>query len=286
MLVVALACLAVAVGLGAALIWARRRASDLQIRLDAVTGQRDAARAEANAADDRASAALRERDDAFERVQRARRDAAEVAGRLRDESAARAQADASAAVATSRADGLERELAETIEALEALEARTAELDQMARQPVASDAAPGGAGDLELLWELALARAEATWRTSISLSLDEESPLASSQQPLRAAIEILIEAAREEAGADMELEWSGAVPVPPASAVVVFSLVESVIASVAKSAGSTTVRVTVSEDGIELGFDAVDDTGRPLAITLPATVSEAPGEARIPLTVRT
>lgn len=286
MIVVAAASLAVAVVLAAALLRTRRRVSEQDASLNALSEQRNAAQLDAATAHDRAASARRERDDALQRVQRARRDASEVAARLSEESAARAEAEAAVAQAASRGEELARQVAE---ATAAVADCTTELEELRSQQVAPvsvssvEAGPSSAaGDLAVLWELALVRAERTWRTSISLSVDAESPLASSDDPLRTAVEIEIDAAREEAGADIDLRWSGEAAVPAAAAVVVFSLVESAIAEVSKSEGRTTVHVTVGEDQVELRFEAVDDTGEPVPLRLPDTVSTSPGQARVPL----
>lgn len=281
MIVVAVACLAVAIGLGVVLVRTRTRLSDLEIALHGVTNQRDAAQAQAAEAVERAAVALQERDDAFERVQRARRDAAEVAARLSDETAARAEALAAADAATSRCEIVERELAE---ARDLVDEMMVEIQDLRRQREAHVQVPSasGAWEADLLWDLALARAEQRWRMSISLSIDDESPLAGSDDQLRAAIEIEIDAAREESGADIDLHWSGETPAPPAAGVVAYSLVESVVAALATTAARTVVHVEVGEDDIRLRFDVTDDTGRPMEPELPSAIRDAPGAVRIPL----
>ena len=267
MLVVTLVCL---VALAALTVVHLRTRSQVEALADVVrdlTGQRDEARIEAGASADDAAAARRDRDDALERVQRARRDAAEVANRLRAESAARADAERAAATATEEGDAVRAE----VDQLRA-DLRSAE------EAIAAAPAPGDDGAATaVLWELALGRVERTWRTSVALGADDPSPLDGGDDALRTAVEVLVDAAREEAGADIEIEWSGSGAVLPTQrALLALEVVEAVVATVAKVATRTELRIAVAPDGVEIDVVTDDGAGGPLRLEVPVALGAGPG----------
>ena len=268
MLVVTLVCLVALAALTVVHLRTRTEVQELADHARHVTDERDEARIEAREASDDAAAARREREEALERVQRARRDAAEVANRLRDESAARADADAAVSAVTAERDDLRTE----IERLRA-EVRAAE-EALAAAPSTADGDALGAG---VLWELAVGRVERTWRTSIALAPDETSPLAGADDVLRAAVEVLVDAAREEAGADIELEWSGSgTAVPPHRALLALEVLEAIVATVAKVATRTELGVSVASDAVAIDVVTDDGAGGPLSLEVPAALASGPG----------
>ncbi len=309
--VVAAACFAVAVLLG---LWsrARSRIDDLETELATTDAARRQALTDVAAARSEADDAHRARDDAAERVQRARRDAAEVGARLAAEAAARAEADqrraeaddarAQAEQATAEAEQrrseaeqrcaeaerhrddadqaraqAEAQLAQTETRLAHIEGRRVEGTATPETVVAAEVETSTAA---VLWQLALARAERTWRTSIALGFEDGSPLAASADALRTAVEIEVDAAREEAGAGIDLDWTFVAPAPPEAALVVLGVIESVVQSVAKTASMTTIGVQEGPDAVEVAFSSVDDAGDPVALDLPAGLVAGPGAIRV------
>ncbi len=279
MVVVAAACFLVAVALAVGLVRSTRHIADLDQQLSRASEAGDEARAEAAAAHAEATAAHRARDDALERAQRARRDAADVGARLRDEVTAREAAEAAVREASGRVDVLE---AAAKAAARAWDAQAAELEAVRRELAEHGAvvAPVDAAAADILWALALERVERTWRTSISLGIEDASPLVDSDDPLRTAVEIEIEAAHEEAGAAIDLQWTAEGPVAPATALVVLGVIESVIQSLAKTAATTTIDVRAAGDGVEVAFAATDDDGTSIVLDLPEALETAPGRVRV------
>ena len=266
MLVATVVCFAALMVVTGILLRTRVQVQELSDRLRNVTDERDEARAGVAEATATAAAARRERDDALERVQRARRDAAEVAGRLRDETTARSTAEAAAQDAGQETERLRTE----VEALTA-ELRAAEAE-LAAAPTGDEA-----DDLVVLWELAIGRVERTWRTSIALHAEERSPLERSDDSLRVAVEVLVDAAREEAGADIELAWSGTTAdVPARRAVVVLEVVEAIVATVAKVATRTQLAISATGATVEIEVVTDDGAGGPLRLDIPAQLEAAPG----------
>lgn len=247
MVVVVIVCLLAVIGLAVAL-WR------FQQHIDALTAERDELLAALDEADNEVTDALtataaaeRQRDEALERVQRARRDASEVAGRLTQETNAR--------------EAAERRVSELL-------AEVGELRESA----------GGEALAERLWALALADLERTWRMSVAGGPDEVSPLAGADDQLRAAVEIVVDAAREDAGAAVELVWRVTGEVPVADALLVLATVRELVASVAKTASAATLGVDGTSGAVDVRIDALGDDDAPLTIDLAGAVE--PGRYRV------
>lgn len=247
MIVVVIVCLLAVIGLAVAL-WR------FQQHIDTLTAERDGLLASLDEADNEVTDALtataaaeRQRDDALERVQRARRDASEVAGRLTQETSAR----------------------------EAAETRIAELLTEISELRAS---AGGEAVAERLWVLALAEVERTWRMSVAGGPDETSPLASADDQLRAAVAVVVDAAREDAGAAVELVWRVSGDVPVADALIVLATVRELVASVAKAASAATLTVDGVGGAVDVRIDALGDDDTPLTIDLVGAAE--PGRYRV------
>ncbi len=203
----------------------------------------------ARAAEASAAATAKERDDALERASRAKRDAAEVAKRMQQEAEARAAAEAAQQSTLAERDRLEEELAAAEGAL----------------------AGGGEAKLAELWSLALADVQRTWEVSVCPSPGMPSPLEDTDDELRTAVEIEVDAAREEAGAAIELEWRGSDPVPVADAVRTLSIAQELIARLAKTAAEASLIVDSSGGAVALEVRAIDERG---ADVVPADVAPA------------
>jgi hypothetical protein len=227
-LVVAIVLFVVAVGLGVQLVRTSARVTALGDDLAAAIQERESAESARRIAEAEALDARRERDDALERANRARRDAADVARRMKQEADARSQAELALAEAQAAASGGDQRAAE-------------------------------------LWALALASVRRTWEVSVAPSPGLPSPLDGSDDLLRDAIGIEVDAAREEAGAAIDLEWSGRDVAPPALAVRALALAQEVIGRLAKATDAATLRVTVGRDTVTLEVTGTDVEGRPAAV---------------------
>ena len=270
MIVVAAVSAAVAVLLLVLLLRERSRASALGDELAAMTTARDLATVAADDAEERARLADRARDDALERVQRSRRDAAEVANRLREETAARTEAEAAVERSAAECGRLQGDLASRTDELEAV-----------RAELASRPAGDRDRDADVLWHLALGRIERLWRTSISLLPEDPSPIQGSDDPLRSAAEVVVDAAREEAGADIELVWVGSGrEVPVDRATVALAVVESVVDTVSKATLRTTIRVTVDAGEVEIAVETDDDVPLDDTCGVPTALSAGAGRYRV------
>lgn len=239
MLVVAGLLLLVAVVLAVVLVRTRSQFDAVTAELAQVRRARDAADAARRGAEADAATARKERDDALERANRARRDAADVAKRMKQEAEARAAAD------------------------EARQQTEAERERLAVELRAAEEAVASGSDEQVaeLWALALAGARRTWEISVSPSPGMPSPLDDADDELRAAIGIEVDAAREEAGAAIELEWAGDAIAPPAVAVRALSIAQELVARLSKTTDAAVLRVSSTADGVTLEVAGTDPDGR-------------------------
>ena len=226
----------------------RRRVEELTEAATRTAGDLDRAQAEVHEAGTATAAALVERDDALERVSRARRDAADVANRLREETAAKV--------------GLERRL------------------QDAEDEVVVARAAGPRVLASVLWELAIRESEQRWRVSVAVDPDAPSPIEGAGDRFRAAVEIEVDAAREESGASIDLTWKGETIPEPERAVAALALVRDVITAHGTSAATTAITIDCAEDAIGIVVEAVGSGGDPLAVAIPESFEVEPGRARI------
>jgi len=231
--VVAVVLLVVAVALAVALARTRGQLQQAQAEAAVAGVARDEADAARRRAEGDAATAAADREDALEREKRAKREAADVAKRLKEEHQALAEAEA------------------------AVERAQAEL-AVARDELA--AARAG-DDVDQLWALALAGVRRTWEVSVAPSPGMPSPLDDAADPLRAAIEVEVDAAREEAGAAIELEWTGDAVAPPAVALRALSITQALIGRLAKVSEDAVLRVASEPDGVRIEVDGTDGEGR-------------------------
>lgn len=175
-------------------------------------------------------------------VLRLRARVADLSGQLaelrRDRARAEEATDARLGHLLDRQDRLEAELAVAREA-------------------ASSAADEQVGEL---WALALAGVRRTWEVSVCPSPGISSPLDGATDELRTALEIEVDAAREEAGAAIELHWEGTGVAPPSVAVRALSIAQELIARLAKAAEQATLHVESTDDTLTLAVEAVDAAG--------------------------
>ena len=87
-----------------------------------------------------------------------------------------------------------------------------------------------------------------------------SPLDGSDDELRDAIAIEVDAAREEAGASIELAWDGTAVVGPALAVRALAVAREVVGRLAKATDAAVLHVTARADSVTLAVSGTDLDG--------------------------
>jgi hypothetical protein len=211
--------------------------------------QRAAAAAAAAAAEQAAA----ERDAEQERAAAAEAARVEAAARAETAEARAEDADGKAAEAERRASSAAEQAAEAAAKVAAAEARAAE------------AAERNGLDPELLWTLERARSERTWRHSVAVGVDSTSVFEGSAHPLREALQVELDAAREEVGALVELDTDVPPVVTAAGSVLVLRAAQELLARAVKVAEETTLRVLADGEDIVVTIEPVDEDGEPVAI---------------------
>jgi hypothetical protein len=172
-----------------------------------------------------------------------------------------------------RAGAAETELRSAVSDLER------RLDEAQRH--AAEAVSRGRPDAEVLWALELRRSERLWRHSVSPGPQvAESPL-SDQAALPAALQIELDAAREEIGAVVDLVADLPEDLDAATSLLTLRLAQELIADVVRRSESTTLRAVAVDGDVAVVVDAVGVDGEmvrpePLPLESPAFTVEPDG----------
>jgi hypothetical protein len=192
----------------------------------------------------------------------------------RDASTARATdaetaRDAAAAVAAEARAEAEQAKAAADEAHAVAEQARADADALR-------AAKAGV-DPELLWTLEQARSERTWRQSVAIGPDTASVLQGADDPLREALQVELDAAREDVGAIVELDAELPPTVTAAGSVLVLRAAQELLARAVKAAEETTLRIRTDGHDVVVTVVASDEEGQPVGIE-PLAIPESPDMA--------
>jgi len=190
------------------------------------------------------------------------------------EAAGRAQQAAEEQAAAARA---EAELAAA--ARQAAEERAAAAeDRLAEFAAARAAAPEGGIDPEVLWTLEQARSERTWRQSVAPGPDTVSVFADASDPLLEALQVELDAAREDVGAIVELEVDLPPGVTAAGSVLALRAAQELLAGVVRRGEVTTLHVHADGADLVVAVRSVDEDGAPVPtdpLALPVSVDIEP-----------
>src|SRR5829696_3916573 len=256
----------VAVALLVLLLITRRRLS-AQRRLTAAAEERSVQQAaELALTADARDAADRARAEAEERT-------ATTSARIEELEAESAAARAAAATAAAERDQARHDAdtataarAEAEERLAGFEARAAEAaaaqaGALAAVEQATAIAPAAAGELDaqVLWALEKSRSERTWRHSVAVGPDG-SPFAETHDPLHEALQIELDAAREEVGAVVELDADLPPAVSAAGAVLTLRAAQELLAEVVRRSESTVLHVHADGADLVVDVESRDEDG--------------------------
>lgn len=186
--------------------------------------------------------------------------------------AARRSASTAATESADRADEVLRSRAELQSARDAADERVQAMEQQIRdaddrvldaERRAADTVRWSGLDPDLAWELERARSERTWRFSVSPGPHVESTFAAADQPLVAALQIELDAAREEVGAVVDLDASLPAAVSPAVSVLTLRLAQELLADVVRRSESTVLHVHDDGNDVVIRVESVDEDGEPV-----------------------
>jgi hypothetical protein len=155
---------------------------------------------------------------------------------------------------------------------------------------AAEAAARNGLDPELLWTLERARSERTWRQSVALGADSTSVFEGSEHPLREALQVELDAAREDVGARVELDTDVPADVTAGGSVLVLRAAQELLARAVKVAEETTLHVRADGEDVVVTIEAVDEEGAavaidPLAVPASADVEATDGGVRVRRAIR-
>ncbi|CAN5682176.1 hypothetical protein BH24ACT5_BH24ACT5_11480 [soil metagenome] len=185
---------------------------------------------------------------------------------------ARRSASTAAAEAVTRADEVTRRHAELQVARDAADERVRAMEQQIADAQArlldverraADAARRAGVDPDVAWELERARSERTWRFSVSPGPHVESTLAAAAEPLVEALQIELDAAREDVGAVVDLDASIPADLSPAASVLTLRLAQELLADVVRRSESTVLHVHDDDADLVIRVESVDADGKPV-----------------------
>lgn len=167
------------------------------------------------------------------------------------------------------------------------EARSAEVTQQiaAAEARAAEAAARNGIDPDLLWTLERARSERTWRQSVALGASPESLFDGVDHPLREALQVELDAAREDVGAIVELEMDVPPTVSAAGSMLVLRSAQELLVRAFKAAEETTLHVHADGSDVVVTVVATDEEGaavtvEPLVVPPSADLELTDGGVRI------
>ena len=109
------------------------------------------------------------------------------------------------------------------------------------------------------------RPAASGRGARASPLGEGSFLDGADDPLLAALQVELDAAREDVGAIVELDAELPAAVTPAGSVLVLRAAQELLARAMKTAEETTLRVRVDGDDVVVTVVAADEDGEPVPV---------------------
>ena len=198
-----------------------------------------------------------------------------------EERAAVQEADAAAKAAALEAEAKERMIAQALaddrqqEALDAAERATAAEIEARESGDRADAAEASivslreavaasAGvDPAVLWILERARSERTWRFSVAPHPETPSVFADTANPLLAAVQVELDAAREDVGAVVELDAELPDGVTVSASVLALRATQELIADIVRRSEESTVRISIDGTDLVVDIDAIDEDGKPV-----------------------
>ncbi|MDQ3469894.1 MAG: hypothetical protein M3487_09040, partial [Actinomycetota bacterium] len=122
------------------------------------------------------------------------------------------------------------------------------------------------------------RTERTWRQSVAVGPTGQPILATAEDPLYEALQIELDAAREEVGAVVELDAELRPGLSAAANVLVLRAAQELLADVVRRSESTTLRVRVEGNDVVVTVEGEDEEGRPVLpgpLPLPPSAAIAP-----------
>lgn len=190
------------------------------------------------------------------------------------------QLKSTSAEQASQLESQAKEIAGLLSENNALEARaeTAEAEVAAAEArnagvVIGDVVDAESGQPATLWSLELARSERTWRTSVAANpYASPTPLETTDDPVRTAVEIEASALRENVGAFISIDWQAG-PVPdPSRAHLIVRIAQELLEAAARNPEPLRLVVT-GDDEVTLRLEPLEPSGKPINLIPPVIANE-------------
>jgi len=220
---------------------------------------------------------------------------ADVATKVADLALVTKEREAADALATERAERArlaeDRAAANEAEALAAAQAaraaaeraEAAEAAAAAYRDAATSTTAGVAADV--LWILEQARSERTWRFSVAPGPDSPSVFAGTSDPFLAALQVELDAAREDVGAVVELDAEIPDGLTLAATVLALRAAQELVADVVRRSEETTLHIGADGTDLVIDVESIDEDGEavlptPLPIPASTAVTVTPKGVRV------
>jgi len=145
-----------------------------------------------------------------------------------------------------------------------LEPDTPETPDTTTPPMERDSAEPAIGlDADVVWILEQARSERTWRFSVATGPTSESVFDGAGDPLLAALQVELDAAREDVGAIVELDAELPGGLSSAASVLTLRAAQELLADVVRRSEETVLRLRADADDLVIDVESVDENGQPV-----------------------
>ena len=158
----------------------------------------------------------------------------------------------------------------------ATEAEARATDAMARADAAEARAVGV--DADALWALELLRSERTWRHSVALGPDVPSVLDDATEPLQQALQIELDAAREDVGVEVELDAELPAELTAAGSLLTLRAAQELLAPAVRNGELTSIQLRADGADVLIAVHSLDQDDEPVAVeplAIPASVDIEP-----------
>lgn len=141
---------------------------------------------------------------------------------------------------------------------------TPETPDTTTPPMERDSAEPAIGlDADVVWILERARSERTWRFSVATGPTSESVFEGAGDPLLAALQVELDAAREDVGAIVELDAELPGGLSSAASVLTLRAAQELLADVVRRSEETVLRLRADADDLVIDVESVDENGQPV-----------------------
>ena len=120
-------------------------------------------------------------------------------------------------------------------------------------------------DAGVLWALELLRSERTWRHSVAPGPDSPSGLSDTAEPLREALQIELDAAREEVGVEVELSADLPAEITAAGSLLALRVAQELLAPAVRQGELTSVQLSADGTDLVIAVHALDQDDEPVAL---------------------